>query len=148
VGYGPLPASIARELAGDANWRRLVIDPVSGHLLDYGRSTYRPPKALVDYLRARDRTCRFPGCPRAAARCDIDHTIAFKPGARTGGSTSSTNCSCLCRFHHRLKTHGKWGMTLDADGTVTWAAPTGHTYRTLPADLGPPSPAPPIDDSG
>src|SRR6266511_96609 len=54
AGYGPIPAQVARELAADGTWRRLLTDPVSGHLLDYGRTTYRPPAALADFIRARD----------------------------------------------------------------------------------------------
>ncbi|MGH8573351.1 MAG: DUF222 domain-containing protein, partial [Gammaproteobacteria bacterium] len=54
AGYGPIPANLARELAADATWRRLLTDPASGALLDYGRSTYRPPAALADFVRARD----------------------------------------------------------------------------------------------
>src|SRR6266511_3765952 len=62
AGYGPIPAQVARELAADGTWRRLLTDPVSGHLLDYGRTTYRPPAALADFIRARDHHCVFPGC--------------------------------------------------------------------------------------
>lgn len=46
-GYGPVPAPIAREWAADASsWRRLVVDPVTGALLDYGRTRYRPPPGV------------------------------------------------------------------------------------------------------
>ena len=43
VGHGPIPASLARETAADGVWRRLVTDPLSGSLLDDGRTTYLPP---------------------------------------------------------------------------------------------------------
>jgi hypothetical protein len=43
VGHGPIPADLAREVAADATLRRLVYDPLSGTVLDYGRTTYRPP---------------------------------------------------------------------------------------------------------
>src|SRR5262249_49255302 len=64
AGYGPIPAPVARELAGDGTWRRLVTDPLSGQLLDYGRTTYRPPAGLADFVRARDQRCIFPRCTR------------------------------------------------------------------------------------
>jgi hypothetical protein len=44
--------------------RRLVTDPLTGHLLDYGRRTYEVPQRLREFIIARDRTCRFPGCQR------------------------------------------------------------------------------------
>src|SRR5262249_208428 len=50
AGYGPIPAPLARELAGDGTWRRLVTDPLSGQLLDYGRTTYRPPAPPTHFL--------------------------------------------------------------------------------------------------
>ena len=67
-GFGPIPASIARRLAADPTgvWRRLVTDPLTGSLLEYGRTTYRPPRDLVEHVIARDRTCAFSTCNRAA----------------------------------------------------------------------------------
>jgi hypothetical protein len=128
VGYGPIPGGLARDLAGDASWRRLVADPVSGNLLDYGRSTYRPPAALRRFIEARDRTCRFPTCRRPAQHCDIDHAIAWD----AGGHTSAMNCGCLCRRHHRMKTIGGWKLASQADGSASWTSPSGHTYEVRP----------------
>jgi hypothetical protein len=128
AGYGPLPAELARQLAADAHWRRLVTDPVTGHLLDYGRTTYRRPAALRDYLHARDRTCRFPGCPQPAPACDIDHQQPWN----NNGTTSATNCACLCRRHHRMKTHTNWHLQRHDDASTTWTSPTGHHYHDPP----------------
>jgi hypothetical protein len=33
VGYGPIPAPLAREIAAEGTWRRLLTDPASGTLL-------------------------------------------------------------------------------------------------------------------
>ncbi|HKA70070.1 MAG TPA: DUF222 domain-containing protein, partial [Actinomycetes bacterium] len=74
AGYGPIPAGLARMLAAGGTWRRLLTDPRSGALLELGRTTYVPPAALADQVRARDVTCRFPGCRRPAIGCDLDHT--------------------------------------------------------------------------
>jgi len=131
VGFGPIPAAIARELAVDAKWRRLVVDPVTGHLLDFGSVVYRPPQALTDYIVARDRRCRFPGCNRKGDYCDIDHN---EPAPR--GPTSSRNCCCLCRRHHRLKTHGGWRVTMREDFSCVWTAPNGRWFFVpAPAQL-------------
>jgi hypothetical protein len=116
AGYGPIPPELARLIAADALWRRLLIDPVTGHLLDYGRTTYRPPKALVDYLHARDRTCRFPNCSQPAARCDLDHEHPWE----CEGSTCAANMGALCRRHHRAKTHGDWRLKTEPNGSATW----------------------------
>ncbi|MBX6370752.1 MAG: DUF222 domain-containing protein [Acidothermus sp.] len=128
IGYGPLPASLARELAVDAKWRRLVTEPVTGYALDYGTTVYRPPKALVEYLLVRDRRCRFPGCNKPGSLCDVDHVT---PAAR-GGPTAASNMILLCRRHHRAKTFGGWSVAVSPSGVASWHAPDGRQYTTRP----------------
>ena len=125
-GYGPIPASVARTLASDGKWKRFITDPQTGVLLDYGRETYEPPQALVDFLIARDRTCRFPGCRRSALLSDLDHAQSWE----SGGVTSIQNLGALCRRHHQLKTHGGWSIESASDGSCTWTSPLGKKYFT------------------
>ena len=126
AGYGAIPASVARALASDGKWKRFITDPQTGALLDYGRETYQPPQALIDFLIARDRTCRFPGCRRSAALSDLDHAQSWEEG----GTTSLDNLGALCRRHHLLKTHGGWDIESRADGSCTWTSPLGKIYQT------------------
>ena len=126
AGYGAIPASVARALASDGKWKRFITDPQTGALLDYGRETYQPPQALIDFLIARDRTCRFPGCRRSAALSDLDHAQSWEEG----GTTSLDNLGALCRRHHQLKTHGGWSIESRADGSCTWTSPLGKIYQT------------------
>jgi hypothetical protein len=132
-GYGPIPSAMARALAYDptGTWRRLITDP-QGRLLDYGRSTYRPPQDLTDFVVARDRRCRFPGCNRTARRCHIDHQHPYD----AGGSTAPCNCQCLCEHHHRLKHQAGWTVVGDPADTLLWTSPTGHQYRSPPGEYG------------
>jgi hypothetical protein len=125
AGYGAIPASVARALASDGKWQRFITDPQTGTLLDYGRESYEPPQALVDFLIARDRTCRFPGCRHSAARADLDHAQSWE----SGGETSAANLGALCRRHHRLKTHGGWKLVSHSDGACTWTSPLGKIYE-------------------
>jgi hypothetical protein len=125
AGYGAIPASVARALASDGKWQRFITDPQTGTLLDYGRESYEPPQALVDFLIARDRTCRFPGCRQSAARADLDHAQSWE----SGGETSAANLGALCRRHHRLKTHGGWKLESHSDGSCTWTSPLGKIYE-------------------
>ena len=133
LGYGPIPSPVARILATDANWRRLIIDPVNGHLLDYGHTVYRPPQELKNFLIARDKVCRFPGCSISAELCDHDHGCPYEKG----GDTSSCNCHCLCRRHHVLKTTGGWGLECHGDGSLTWISPGGQQFFVAAEDHGP-----------
>ena len=125
-GYGPITAEMARRLATDQSgtWRRLVTDDAS-QLLDYGRKTYRPPANLTDHVIARDKTCTFPGCRRAARLCDLDHVEAWTEG----GDTSPANVAALCARHHNAKHHVGWQVKRRRDGTSEWSSPTGHRYR-------------------
>ena len=145
VGYGPIPACLAREIAADAVWRRLITDPMSGALLDYGRTTYRPPAALADFVRARDRYCRGPLCRQSAANCDLDH---LKPWAE-GGQTSEDNLNAFCGREHKLKDAPGWKIDVHPDGRLTWITPTGQQLTTERWDYRPdPDPPPPEKEPG
>ncbi|BBY74729.1 hypothetical protein MPRF_16280 [Mycolicibacterium parafortuitum] len=134
AGYGIIDAELVRELAREAT-RRLVEAPPFD---ERQAVTYRPSAALARFIRARDLTCRFPGCDVPATRCDIDHTIAFDHHDPTaGGQTVPWNLACYCRTHHRHKTHDTgWNDRQLPDGTIIWTSPSGHQYRTRPAGIG------------
>ncbi|MGI5132772.1 DUF222 domain-containing protein [Pseudonocardia sp. CA-107938] len=131
LGYGPITAEMAREVAATATWRRLLFDPASGALLDHGRSTYTPPAALADFVRARDVYCRFPGCRRKVVNGELDHIQAFADG----GATSAANLAGYCVRHHHLKhAGGGWQVRALPDGGLEWITPTGHSHITRPYD--------------
>jgi hypothetical protein len=127
-GFGPLPVSAVRDLAGSAKLKPLNIPQPSAP----PESGYRPSAALAEFVRCRDLTCRFPGCEQPAEFCDIDHTVPYQ----VGGPTHPSNLKLLCRWHHLLKTFwagsGGWADKQLPDGTVVWTAPTGRTYTTKP----------------
>jgi hypothetical protein len=133
VGYGPIPAGVARRLADDAEFQRLVTDPVSGAALAAGSTTYRPRLELGEMVIIRDGSCRFPGCLQPARRCHLDHNVPFA----AGGATDEINLAALCEHHHQLKHHVGWTLTRNPDGTHTWTTLTGRRYTTSPADPDP-----------
>ncbi|WP_147375210.1 HNH endonuclease signature motif containing protein [Jiangella rhizosphaerae] len=135
-GYGPIPAHAAKVLAAEGVWTWLRTDPGTGQLLDLGRTKYRPTKALAEFIVARDKTCRAPGCHRRAGACDIDHITPFT----AGGTTCTANCHALCETHHLLKHRGDWRVHRQPDGTTVWTSPTGHRYAKPPEATGPAPP--------
>ncbi|MQA08179.1 MAG: DUF222 domain-containing protein [Pseudonocardiaceae bacterium] len=142
AGYGPLDADTVRHLAGNATWRRILTDPLSGTVLDVGRKRY-PSPGLAEHIRIRDRTCRFPGCPRPATSCELDHSIAHSKG----GETSDGNLGPMCPHHHHAKDHGPWKLEQPKPGHFIWTSPTGDTYEVAPEPLHEPQPAPPAPDN-
>ncbi len=87
---------------------------------------YTPTAAQQAFVRTRDRTCRFPTCGQRVGWADTDHVI---PHA-AGGPTDCANLCCLCRSHHRLKTHARgWHFRMDPDGTLTVTTPSGIIHH-------------------
>lgn len=128
-GYGPIDPKTAARLAGHApSFTRILTHPEEGTALSIGRTTYRPPKHLQDWVRIRDKTCRHPGCNRAAMATEIDHTTPW----HQGGCTSHDNLCCLCKRHHLLKTQGHWDYMQPEPGTIKAISPAGKTYTTRP----------------
>jgi hypothetical protein len=133
-GYGPIPASVARRIAAHGTWRRMLTDPTTGALLDYGTTRYTPPQDLLDHVIARDRTCRFPTCSVPARQCQMDHTI---PAGAPGWSTSAGNNGPLSGGCHNGKTHANWHLEQPEPGHFRWRDPTGHRYQVEPEPVGP-----------
>ena len=129
-GGGVVPADAVRDLMSDprigVTLRRLVADPITGHLLDVGRRSYQVSDAMRAFVVARDGTCRFPGCARRADRCQVDHAIAWDDG----GQTDVGNVGALCVRHHQLKTHAGWDIVASSsDGSCVWRSPQGRIYE-------------------
>jgi hypothetical protein len=89
---------------------------------------YQPSPGLRHLIKTRDRTCSFPGCRRAARRCDDDHTIPHDQGGRT----CECNISPLCRRHHAAKQAPGWFLQQPQPGDLTWTLPSGRTRTITP----------------
>jgi len=120
-----IPPELLAELTKSARQRPVIIPietpPEPG---------YHPSRALADFVRARDLTCRAPGCSKPATECDIDHTVPWPYGP-----TQASDLKCLCRDHHILKTFWGWKDQQLPDGTVIWTIPDDGTYVTTPGSI-------------
>jgi hypothetical protein len=141
LGAEPVPAQIARELvATTGSLRRIVTDPVTGHLLDYGTRIYLPD-ALRDFVTARDGTCRSPGCRQPAVRSQLDHVVPFP-----AGRSDVDNTHVLCKRDHDTKGRGTFSVESHrSDGSAVWRTRDGQRGVT-PARpyLNPPDESPPF----
>ncbi|OBH52419.1 HNH endonuclease signature motif containing protein [Mycobacterium sp. E2479] len=120
---GLIPPELIAELAASAKLAPLVY-PVDCA----PEPNYAPSKALADFVRCRDLTCRWPGCDCPATDCDLDHTIPYGDG----GPTHASNLKCYCRTHHLVKTFWGWRDQQLPDGTLILTSPSGQTYVTTP----------------
>jgi hypothetical protein len=113
---------------------KITIKPVIDLNAQLATTAYQVPDRIRDQVVLRDRTCVFPWCTRPARRADVDHVIEFDhdaeaEGRQQPGPTATWNLACLCRFHHRLKTHTAWRYRMVEPGVFEWTSPHGHTYR-------------------
>ncbi|WAJ34059.1 DUF222 domain-containing protein [Arthrobacter sp. FX8] len=127
-GLGPIPASMARRLVADGaeSFYRVLVDPRDGAPLEIGRTRYRLPETIKQWIRMRDRKCTFPGCSNHTPDNHTDHLTAWEHGGRT----DIRNLAQLCPKHHRLKHARAW--TPDPatnNGPPGWTSPTGRHYN-------------------
>jgi hypothetical protein len=93
------------------------------------RYEHTPPQRR--FVKVRDGTCRQPDCHNRAG-LDLDHVDAYA----CGGETDCTNLCCLCRRHHRLKTHARgWRYVMTSDGVLSVTTPSGVTRTSRPPGL-------------
>jgi hypothetical protein len=144
-GYGPIPASMARNLVADgaSSFHRVLVDPRDGAPLEIGRENYRIPPAMRRWLRLRDGKCPFPGCNNHSLDNEADHLLAWADG----GTTGISNLGQPCPKHHRLKHNSGWTPTpATKDHPPGWTSPTGRHYQSEHQDWEPPHWPPQILD--
>ena len=130
-GFGPVIADIARQVAHDqkANpaWKWSVTDD-NGELLHHGHTRRRPNATEDAFVRARDRSCRAPGCRRRAATCEIDHRKEWAKG----GPSHRGNLDARCEHHHRFRGQPDHTITRMARGTSDGPHPTAAATTSAP----------------
>ncbi|HEY0117278.1 MAG TPA: hypothetical protein VGC04_00685 [Cellulomonas sp.] len=167
AGYGPVPPAVTERLVAGVSSSLVLADRTTGVLLPCTPSvgsgieagvgacvgaedgtadvlasrSYRPSARLAAYVVARDSTCRFPGCRVPAWRCDLDHIESFDNRRPAVEQTTADNLQPLCRYHHRLKTHGGWRVERHPlTGATTWTSPIGQAYICPPHRVDPSHP--------
>ncbi|KRA30899.1 hypothetical protein ASD81_15460 [Nocardioides sp. Root614] len=90
--------------------------------------SYEIPDRIRRRVELRDHQCRFPGCPKQATRCDLDHA---QPHGQ-GGSTCPCNLVPLCRRHHRAKTFSRWRYLIVLPGYYLWTSPNNRHFLVGP----------------
>jgi hypothetical protein len=138
VGYGPIPADLARRLAvsaadAEAAWlRRLYATPDTGRLIAMDSHRRIFPAGLARFIEIRDQYCRTPYCD-----APIRHTDHAQPHHQDG-ATSEANGNGLCAQCNYARQAPDWQIRPEpgARHTLRVTTPTGHSYRSI-------APAPP-----
>ena len=112
---------------------KVTVKPVIDLNADLATPAYAVPDRIREQVILRDRACVFPWCTRPARGCDVDHVTEYDhdadaEGRPQPGPTTTGNLACLCRFHHRLKTHTAWRYRMVEPGVFEWTSPHGHHY--------------------
>lgn len=129
VGGDTLDPLTAKQLFIDADtYRRLIVDPVHGVVVDLDRRRYRPTTAQRDLLVLTHGTCARDGCDRLALDSDIDHILEW---AR-GGRTNLNDLRPLCPPDHTVRHGTRIRYRARPDGTTQIHTPTGHTSERPP----------------
>ncbi|QNE14542.1 HNH endonuclease signature motif containing protein [Pseudarthrobacter sp. NBSH8] len=132
-GYGPIPASVASRLVAESSnsFHRVLTDPRDGAPLEIGRTSYRIPVSMRQWLRLRDGKCPFPGCTNQSLDNEADHLLSWADGGTTGVS----NLGQPCHKHHRLKHTTAWKPTEASAGKPPgWISPSGRQYTSEQQD--------------
>ncbi len=137
-GYGPIPASHARTLAGGSSgsegglnearvWiRRLYLDPDTRVITDADRRRRLFPTHLRQVVIARDQWCRTPWC--GAPIRHIDHARPYA----LGGATDPANAQGLCERCNYVKESAGWSTSATGQTGIVTTTPTGARHRTEP----------------
>ncbi|ACV79688.1 HNH endonuclease [Nakamurella multipartita] len=138
VGYGPVPAPVARELVrADSKtrvWvRRLYTNPETGELAGTDARKRDFPDVVRQFFLVRDQVCRTPWC--GAPIRHVDHAVAVAKG----GVTDLRNGNGRCARCNLTKDLPGWVSVL-RDGAIVTSTPTGQQYASRP-------PRPPRSDS-
>jgi hypothetical protein len=124
---GPIVASQVREWLGRTD---VKVTPVLDLAGVAPVDAYEIPDRMREAVFLRSPTDVFPRAARASRTMDCDHTKPYVPMSRGGppGQTRPENLGPHARFHHRLKTHGRWLVRQIADGVFLWRAPHGRHF--------------------
>jgi hypothetical protein len=110
---------------------KVKVTPIVNLNDHYSVDEHEAPAHIRVRVDQRDHYCVFPWCSRRV-RADRDHIEPYLDPDDGGppGQTSDLGLARLCRYHHRVKTHGGWRYRrLPTDpGAYQWVSPLGDHY--------------------
>ncbi len=115
----PVSSKTIERLSCDCSITRVLLNSEST-VIDVGRSKRVVSEPGRRALRARDGSCRWPGCERPASWTAAHHLVHWIHG----GTTDLDNLILLCHRHHWMVHEGKWQLVRSDDGRMLTIPPT------------------------
>lgn len=113
----PVSGKTAQRLACDGLLHRVI--KADSLVIDVGRAKRSAQPAQWRALRARYKTCAFPGCDRSVNWTEAHHVEFWG----NGGHTDMHKMLPLCHYHHRLVHEGGWQVVV-----------AGHRVEFIPPE--------------
>ena len=129
---GRISADTALRIMCDAAVQPALIDDTTGEPLDLGRNRRDPDPRLRRAVLLRDGGCRFAGCDRPWAWCEVHHLLPWSEGGRTDRS----NLVVLCTRHHHDVHEGGFRILKRAGGGFRTLQTRRHRDPGRTPDLG------------
>ena len=126
-GVGPITVEQARDFLRHTN---VTIKPVIDLADRAPVDGYEVPDRLREAIHLRNPADVFPFATYTGRNTDMDHPIPYISPDDGGPphQTSMGNLAPLVRFHHRIKTHGRWRLQEPEPGVYLWRSPHGWIY--------------------
>ena len=124
-GEGPVTLHYVREQL--APFHAFTITPVIDLAGQEPVDSYEIPRRHRRAVRLRTPADCFPFAANLDP-VDLDHTQAYEHATGAPGQSRMDNYGPMGRFHHRVKTHGRWQVRQPFDGIYVWRDPHGHFY--------------------
>ena len=102
----PISNKTVQRLACDGTLHRVL--KADSMVVDVGRARRTAPPAQWRALRARHKSCAWPGCERPLGWTNAHHVDFWEHGGRT----DLPRMLPLCHHHHRLVHEGGWQVVL------------------------------------
>lgn len=132
-GAGPVTHAFLRDQVSPMH--RYVVQPVIDLAGMAPVDAYEIPDRHRRAVHLRTPADCFPYSSNLSLDVDVDHTRAHPRTGRADASTTGEqgasrldNYGPLGRFHHRIKTHGRWVVRQPFEGIYLWRDPHGQVY--------------------
>jgi hypothetical protein len=124
-GHGPVTQDWVRDVLGPTC--RFKITPVLNLEGQTPVDAYEIPDRHRQAVHLMTPADTFPYGSSLSRGMDLDHTTPWNPSGPPGQSGLG-NYGPMTRTHHRIKTHGGWGVQQPFPGIYLWRGPHGAFY--------------------